>query len=129
MAGVSATGPYFLIGAAPVAQLLFGEGTVSLECGTEYDRRHLGLRVKRVWAAIALGDRAAGEQQRRHDNNEFSHGSLDIDMRNKARERRRKTRAPAQSDVRELEEVGRGRPAERRAAGTARRRTVRWRPW
>lgn len=68
MAGVTAIRTDLLIGATPVAQLLFGEGPIGLECRTELDRRHLGLRVQRVRAAIPLRGRCAGKQSRRHGN-------------------------------------------------------------
>jgi hypothetical protein len=111
MAGVTATHTDFLISPAPIAQFLFGEGMVSLECRTEFDRRHLGLRVERVCAAIALRGRCAGKQKRRHGNKDSSHSSLDIDnARNNARGQRA---LEARADLvrRQRARGGRSRPS------------------
>ena len=111
MAGVATARPDFLISDAPVQQLRFGEGTVSLECRTEYDRRHLGLRVKRACAAIALRDRGAGKQKRRHGNKDSSHSSLDIDNGRSNAHGQRTLEAPADLVRRQRARGGRSRPS------------------
>ena len=129
MAAMAASGADLLVGLTPVAQFLVCEGPIALEGGAELDRRHLGLRVRGSGrppscAAAIPANRSAGTTTEI-----ASHSSLDIDMRARSvrgNGARNCSARRAQSDVREREEVGRGRPAERRAAATARRRTSRF---
>src|SRR5687768_4412905 len=72
---------HFLVGLTPIERLLVDERPVALKRGAEFDRRHLGLRVDGIRAAVALGDRGAGKQERRHCKNSHSHSSLNVDMR------------------------------------------------
>jgi hypothetical protein len=119
----------FIIGFAPVAQVLLRIRSVALERGTKFNRRHFCPDVSWIRTAVTLRDRHTGEQKRRHCHKNSSHGSLDIDMRAPTRARntvRAKHAHRAQSDVREREGVCRSRPAERRAAAAARRCTSHW---
>ena len=66
VAGMAAGSAHFLIRLAPVAPLLVDEGPIALERGAELHRRHLGLRVQRILAAVMLRDRDTGKEKRRH---------------------------------------------------------------
>ena len=79
--GVAARRANFLIGAAPVAQPLLGEGAIVLECRPEFDPRDLGLRIENTRAAGTLRDGGTGKQKRRQSKKKSSHSSLDIDVR------------------------------------------------
>src|SRR5688572_18171810 len=113
--GVAAGSAGLLVGLPPVAPLLVGERPIALEHGAELDRRHLGLRIHRIPPAVALRDRRAGKQKRRHCNKNNSHSSLDIDLRAAMRAKRRAPqftwRARAGSVRAQRASGGRSRPS------------------